>query len=134
MNPNHKTAPDTPEQNPPKNPKSSPKRPKPDRLRRPQRAFAPEQKAQAVLAAWTERLSQTEICRQLQINYVTFQHWQGRAMEGMLQALDNQLQLNDTTVLNPRLRKLMERGNGSGGRFGRRLLKIQQERDSPPLL
>ena len=53
--------------------------------RRPSQTFSTEQKVQAVLAAWTEKLSQTEICRQMQINYATFQAWQNRAMEGMVQ-------------------------------------------------
>ena len=101
--------------------------------RRPTKTFSPEQKAQAVLAAWTEKVSQSEICRQMQINYVTFQHWQERAMEGMLRALDNQLRLEDNSVLNPRLRKIMERGRRvPEDRLGRRLLQIQQERDNNP--
>lgn len=101
--------------------------------RRPAKSFSPEQKAQAVLAAWTEKVSQTEICRQLQINYVTFQHWQERAMEGMLRALENQMRLEDTAVLSPRLRKIMERGRcAPEGRLGRRLIQIQQERDNHP--
>jgi transposase-like protein len=101
--------------------------------RRPAKTFSPEQKAQAVLAAWTEKVSQSEICRQLRINYVTFQHWQERAMEGMLRALENQLRLEDTSVLNPRLRKIMERGRRvPEDRLGRRLLQIQQERDITP--
>jgi transposase-like protein len=101
--------------------------------RRPAKTFSPEQKAQAVLAAWTEKVSQSEICRQLQINYVTFQHWQDRAMEGMLRALENQLRLEDTSVLNPRLRKIMERGRRvPEDRLGRRLVQIQQERDNNP--
>jgi transposase-like protein len=101
--------------------------------RRPSKTFSPEQKAQAVLAAWTEKVSQSEICRQMQINYMTFQHWQDRAMEGMLRALENQLKLEDTTVLSPRLRKMMERGRrGPEDRLGRRLLQIQQERDNIP--
>lgn len=101
--------------------------------RRPTKSFSPEQKAQAVLAAWTEKVSQTEICRQLQINYVTFQHWQERAMEGMLRALENQMRLEDTAVLSPRLRKIMERGRcAPEGRLGRRLIQIQQERDNHP--
>jgi transposase-like protein len=101
--------------------------------RRPSKTFSPEQKAQAVLAAWTEKVSQSEICRQMQINYMTFQHWQDRAMEGMLRALENQLKLEDTAVLSPRLRKMMERGRrGPEDRLGRRLLQIQQERDNNP--
>lgn len=84
-----------------------------------------------MLAAWTEKLSQMEICRQMEVNYMTFQNWQNRAMEGMLQALENHLQLNDTAVINPRLRKLMERGRPEE-RLHRRLKKIQQDRDNPP--
>jgi transposase-like protein len=101
--------------------------------RRPTKTFSAEQKAQAVLAAWTEKVSQSEICRQMQINYVTFQNWQDRAMEGMLRALDNQMRLEDTSVLSPRLRKIMERGRRAPeDRLGRRLLQIQQERDNNP--
>lgn len=126
-----KTAPETPEDNPNRNPGRSKGCPRPRKPRRPSRSFSAEQKAQAVLAAWTERLSQTEVCRQMQVNYVTFQNWQNRAMEGMLQALDNQLQLTDTTVLSPRLRKLMDRGRGlAEDRLGRRLERLQQVRDN----
>jgi transposase-like protein len=101
--------------------------------RRTTKTFSPEQKAQAVLAAWTEKVSQTEICRQLQINYVTFQNWQDRAMEGMLRALENQMRLEDSSVLSPRLRKIIERGRSAPQeRLGRRLLQIQQERDNDP--
>jgi transposase-like protein len=101
--------------------------------RRPSKTFSPEQKAQAVLAAWTEKVSQSEICRQMQINYMTFQHWQDRAMEGMLRALENQVKLEDASVLSPRLRKMMERGRrGPEDRLGRRLLQIQKERDNTP--
>lgn len=86
-----------------------------------------------MLAAWTEKVSQSEICRQMQINYVTFQHWQDRAMEGMLRALESQMRLEDSSVLSPRLRKIMERGRRAPeDRLGRRLLQIQQERDNNP--
>lgn len=126
-----KTPPENPDQD--QTPKSKPakSRTKTQRTRRPARVFSAQQKAQAVLAAWTEKLSQTEICRQMEVNYLTFQHWQSRAMEGMLQALENNLQLSDTSVINPRLRKLMDRGR-PGERLGRRLEKIQQERDNQP--
>ena len=129
-----KTPPDTPDQDQTNKSKPAKSRSKPQRTRRPAKVFSAQQKAQAVLAAWTEKLSQMEICRQLEVNYMTFQNWQSRAMEGMLQALENHLQINDTTVLNPRLRKLMDRGRPEE-RLGRRLMKIQQqERDNPPPL
>ena len=86
-----------------------------------------------MLAAWTEKVSQSEICRQMQINYVTFQHWQERAMDGVLRALENQMRLEDTSVLSPRLRKIIERGRlAPEDRLGRRLQSIQQQRDNPP--
>ena len=85
---------------PPKNPKAKTPSPKPSasnptparktparkrakRRRQSSKLFTADQKVQAVLAAWTEKLTQSEICRQLEINYVTFQSWQNRAMEGM---------------------------------------------------
>ena len=127
-----KTPPETPDQDQTHKSKPAKSRTKQKRTRRPARVFSAQQKAQAVLAAWTEKLSLTEICRQMEVNYMTFQNWQSRAMEGMLQALENHLQINDTTVLNPRLRKLMDRGRPEE-RLGRRLMKIQQmERDNPP--
>ena len=126
-------SPETCQQNQPSASKKRGRPPGKTTTRRPIKTFSPEQKAQAVLAAWTEKVSQSEICRQMQINYVTFQNWQDRAMEGMLRALDNQMRLEDTSVLNPRLRKIMERGRRvPEDRLGRRLLQIQQERDITP--
>ena len=42
-----------------------------------------QDKVQAVLAVWTERCKPAEVCRQMNINWITFNHWQKRAMEGM---------------------------------------------------
>lgn len=94
----------------PSSPKKNPRLPKTakPRRRQPSRHFPAEEKAQAVLAAWTERVNQSEICRQMQINYVTFQNWQKRAMEGMLQALEDHARLTDGAALSPRLRHLIE--------------------------
>jgi hypothetical protein len=68
---------------------------------------APE-KVQAVLAVWTERCKPGEVCRQLNINYMTFQQWQQRAMEGMLQALESRVNLTKGEVLSPRLQALLQ--------------------------
>lgn len=62
---------------------------------------------QAVLAVWTERAKPAEVCRQLQINWVTFHQWQKRAMEAMLQALEPHVSLNEG--LNPRLQQLLQK-------------------------
>ena len=45
------------------------------------------EKAQAVLAVWTERRRPAEVCRQMGINSVLLGQWQERAMAGMLAAL-----------------------------------------------
>ena len=60
-----------------------------------------------MLAVWTDRCKAAEVCRQLQINFMTFQHWQRRAMEGMLQALESRVNLAKGQVLSPRLQALL---------------------------
>jgi hypothetical protein len=65
-------------------------------------------KVQAVLAVWTERCKPAEVCRQLNINWITFNHWQQRAMEGMLQALENRVNLTKGEALSPRLQALLQ--------------------------
>jgi hypothetical protein len=65
-------------------------------------------KVQAVLAVWTERCKPAEVCRQLNINYITFQQWQQRAMEGMLQALESRVNLTKGEALSPRLQALLQ--------------------------
>jgi hypothetical protein len=64
-------------------------------------------KAQAVLAVWTERCKPAEACRQLQVSWITLQQWQDRAMEGMLQALESRVNLSQGGALSPRLQQLL---------------------------
>ena len=70
-------------------------------------AYPAADKVQAVLAVWTDRCRAAEVCRQLRINFMTFQHWQRRAMEGMLQALESRVNLSKGQVLSPRLQALL---------------------------
>ena len=77
------------------------------RPRQPAPAYPASEKAQAVLAVWTDRCRAAEVCRQLKINFMTFQHWQRRAMEGMLQALESRVNLSKGQVLSPRLQTLL---------------------------
>jgi len=77
------------------------------RTRQPTPAYPATEKAQAVLAVWTDRCKAAEVCRQLKINFMTFQHWQRRAMEGMLQALESRVNLSNGQVLSPRLQALL---------------------------
>ena len=85
-------------------PTTSNKTPRP---RQPAPAYPAVEKVQAVLAVWTDRCRAAEVCRQLQINFMTFQHWQRRAMEGMLQALESRVNLSKGQVLSPRLQALL---------------------------
>jgi len=83
-------------------------------------------KAQAVLAVWTDRCKPSEVCRQLQVPWITFNHWQRRAMEGMLQALESRVNLSQGQVLSPRLRALLQKHQQatSISRLNQRLEKV----------
>ena len=72
-------------------------------------SYSAQEKAQAVLSVWTERASPAEICRQMNINWVTFQQWQHRAMEGMLQALTSHVNLAKGGALSARLQNLLSK-------------------------
>ena len=78
------------------------------RVRQSAPSYPATDKAQAVLAVWTERCKAAEVCRQLKINFMTFQHWQRRAMEGMLQALESRVNLAKGEALSPRLQALLK--------------------------
>ena len=67
------------------------------------------EKAQAVLAIWTERVKTAQVMKTLQVPYVTLQQWQERAMEGMLQALEPRVNLADGAALSPRIRALLDK-------------------------
>ena len=72
-------------------------------------------KAQAVLAVWTERTRPSEVCRQLGVNPITFSQWQDRAMEGMLQALESRVNLAAGQCLSPRLQALLTKRHHAAG-------------------
>ena len=72
-------------------------------------------KAQAVLAVWTERARPAEVCRQLGVNPITFSQWQDRAMEGMLQALESRVNLAAGQCLSPRLQALLTKRHHAAG-------------------
>jgi len=83
--------------------------PKNERKKRnPQPQINAQDKVQAVLAVWTERCKPAVVCRQLNINWITFNQWQQRAMEGMLQALENRVNLAKGEALSPRLQALLQ--------------------------
>ena len=81
--------------------------PKPKKPRPVSPTYSAQDKAQAVLRVWTERCKPAEVCRELKVNWVTFEQWQQRAMEGMLQALEPRLNLAKGQALSPRLQALL---------------------------
>ena len=81
--------------------------PQPKKARPPSRSYSAQEKAQAILAVWTERCKPAEVCREMKVNWITFNHWQQRAMEGMLQALESRVNLARGEVLSPRLQALL---------------------------
>ena len=100
----------------------------------PSSTYSAQEKAEAVLAVWTERCKAAEVCRQMQINQMTFQHWQQRAMEGMLQALESRVNLANGEALNPRLRTLLQKQHRakSAAKMSARLEQIQNKIANPP--
>ena len=90
--------------------------PKTKHQRTPSPSYSAQDKVQAVLAVWTERCKAAEVCRQMKIPWITFNYWQERAMEGMLQALESRVNLARGEVLSPRLQALLlkrQRQNGA---------------------
>ncbi len=93
--------------NPPKN--SPATSPSPKRKRSPSPSHSAQDKAQAVLAVWTERCKPADVCRQMGVRYPSLHQWQLRAMEGMLQALENRVNLKEGRALSPKLQALLAR-------------------------
>ena len=90
-----------------KNSSTTSNSPKPKKPRRPSSTYSAQEKAQAILAVWTERCKPVEVCRQMNVPWITFKQWQERAMEGMLQALESRVNLARGEVLSPRLQALL---------------------------
>jgi transposase-like protein len=98
----------------------------------PSPSYSAEEKAQAILAVWTERARPAEICRQLGITWISFSQWQERAMEGMLQALQGRVNLANGQALSPRLQALLQkRQPGATQRLRSRLENLQQPSSKP---
>ena len=109
-----------------KNHPSPDKTTKPPRTKsQPSQNYSATEKAQAVLAVWTERCKAAEVCRQMHINTMTFHHWQRRAMEGMLQALETRVNLAKGEVLSPRLQTLLQNRAAQPRKISKRLEQIQ---------
>jgi len=94
-----------------------------------------QDKVQAVLAVWTERCKPAVVCRQLNINWITFNQWQQRAMEGMLQALENRVNLAKGEALSPRLQALLQNRQRSvtATKLTSRLEQLNKLASPPPV-
>src|SRR6267142_4474376 len=91
----------------------------------PHLSFQASEKVQAVLAVWTERCKPVDVCREMRINWTTFQQWQQRAMEGMLQALESRVNLSRGEVLSPGLQVLLHKPALHRHKLQKRLQQIQ---------
>ncbi len=98
------------------------------------------EKCRAVLSIWTERRKPSEICRELSIHWMALTHWQTRAMEGMLQALEPRVRLEKGPALSPRLQAMLDKRRLSlltstaQNRLEKTLSKAQEARkaETPP--
>lgn len=93
-------------------------------------SYTAEEKCRAVLSVWTERRTPGEVCRELGIVWNLFNHWQQKAMEGMLLALEPRfppVPVDKGMALSPRLAVLLAKKSKAGGikSLERRLTKLQ---------
>jgi transposase-like protein len=94
----------TPEKKP-----SVPSKPKVSRA--PNRPHSSREKAEAVLAIWTEKRRPAAVARELGVNWQVLQTWQSRALMGMLEALESRVSATTEKppTLSRRLRQLLDR-------------------------
>ena len=90
------------------------------------------EKCQAVLAIWTGRRRQAEICKEMEIPANLLSCWQERAMEGMLQALEPRTRKQEDRgpMLAPRMEKLLDR---KMARLESRMARLKAPRARPAL-
>jgi len=70
-----------------------------------------QQRAQAVLAVWTERRRPSQVCQELGIKAARLARWEERALAGMLKALEPQTRLSPKrgSSLSAKLERLLSR-------------------------
>ena len=106
--------------------------------RRERVVYSAREKAEAVLAWWTERRRQSEICREMQITNALLSQWQERAMEGILAALEPRTRTDQEQrpALPAKVERLLARKTSSEAptRLSRRLTALVQAKESekPP--
>lgn len=83
------------------------------------------EKVKAVLSIWTERRKPAEVCRELDIQWALLSHWQDRALEGMMQALQPRVNLERGAALSPRLQAMLEKKQKRMEQAGLKTLKLE---------
>jgi len=108
--------------------------PKPKKVRPVLPTYSAQEKAQAILRVWTERCKPAEVCREMNVTWITFEQWQRRAMEGMLQALEPRVSLSKGQALSPRLQALLlkQQRTITTGKIVDRLQQIQLAKPPEP--
>lgn len=103
-------------------------------VRKERNQHSAKERCQAVLSVWTERRRPSEVCRELGIDAARLLHWQNRAMEGMIKALEPRMRPDQDRgpALGLRVQLLLQRKTGlQDGRISKlaqRLEKLQQNR------
>ena len=88
-----------------------------------------------MLSLWAGRRRPGELCREYAIPYTLLSHWEKRALEGMLQALEPRVRLDQGPALSPRLQALLEgkslklRLGKVSGRLEERLSRLQEKKE-----
>ncbi len=88
-----------------------------------------QEKCRAVLAVWTETRRPGEVCREMGVSWGLLKAWQGRAMEGMLLALQPRVaSVEKTMALSHRVAVLLERKSKGMAMKGleQRLARLQR--------
>lgn len=97
------------------------------------KVYNAHQRAQAVLAVWTERRRPAEVCRQMGINSALLGQWQERAMAGMVEALQPRCRAEQQLgpALTGKLERLLARqalaSEGKLAKLEKRLARMQTE-------
>jgi len=97
------------------------------------RQWTAREKAEAVLALWTERRKPSEICKELEIGWTTLDNWQSRALEAMLEVLEPRERKEEKSpAMTTRLQQLLQKKArkpseaAASGRLEKRLDALQQ--------
>ena len=104
------------------------------RTPREKRQFNATEKVQAVLSIWTERRKPSEVCKELSINWANLRHWENRALEGMMEALEPRTRKDEERgpALGTKLQRMLEKNSarrlGQMSKLHRHLTKIQEAR------